>query len=47
MVRFCDDLLRDRKPLVEAAERELSWFAERPRKAIQSGVRIAFEPTPD
>jgi hypothetical protein len=47
MVRFCDDLLRDRKPLVEAAERELSWFAERPRKAIQSGMRIAFEPTPD
>jgi hypothetical protein len=47
MMAFCDQWVRERKQLVEAAERELHWFAERPRKAIQSGLRIAFEPTPD
>jgi hypothetical protein len=47
MVAFCDEWLSERKPLLEAAERELHWFAERPRKAIRSGMRIAFEPTPD
>jgi hypothetical protein len=47
MVAFCDEWLGERKPLLEAAERELHWFAEQPRKAIRSGLRIAFEPTPD
>jgi hypothetical protein len=47
MVAFCEEWLRERKPLLETAERELRWFAERPRKAIRSGMRIAFEPTPD
>jgi hypothetical protein len=47
MVAFLDSWLRERKPLLENAERELRWFAEQPRKAIQSGLRIAFEPTPD
>lgn len=46
-VTFLDAWLRERKPLLDAAERELHWFAEQPRKAIQSGLRIAFEPTPD
>jgi hypothetical protein len=46
-VAFLDDWLAERKPMVEAAERELHWFAEQPRKAIRSGLRIAFEPTPD
>jgi hypothetical protein len=42
-VAYCDDMLARRVPLLEAAHRELAWFAERPRKAIQSGLRIAFE----
>jgi hypothetical protein len=44
MVAYCDDWLRQRLPLIEAAERELRWFAEAPRKAIRSGLRVAFEP---
>jgi hypothetical protein len=36
--------LRERKPLIEAAERELHWFAGSPRAAIRSGLRIAFSP---
>jgi hypothetical protein len=47
MVKFCDDWLAERVPLVEAAERELRWFAQVPRQAIRSGARVAFEPTPD
>jgi hypothetical protein len=47
MVAFLDDWLRERKPMVETAERELHWFADLPRMAIRSGLRIAFEPTPD
>jgi hypothetical protein len=41
---FCDEWLAKRIPLVEAAERELHWFAERPKRAIKSGLRVAFEP---
>lgn len=44
MVKFCDDWLAERVPLVEAAERELRWFAQVPRQAIRSGARVAFEP---
>ena len=47
MVQFCDDWFAHRLPLVEAAERELRWFAEAPTKAIRSGLRIAFEPQRD
>ena len=47
MVQFCDDWLEERVPLVEAAERELRWFAEAPRTAIRSGLRISFEPQRD
>jgi hypothetical protein len=47
MVGFLDDWLRERIPLVESAERQLRYFAEAPRKAIRSGLRIAFEPTPE
>ncbi len=43
MVAFCDDWLAERAVLVEAAERELRWFAEAPRRAIRSGMRVAFE----
>ena len=42
LVMFCDDWLADRIPLLEAAERELSWFADRPACATASGRRIAF-----
>ena len=47
MVAFCEDWLRERRPLLETAEREMHWFAEMPRKAIRSGLRIAFEPAPE
>jgi hypothetical protein len=42
MVSFCDDLLADRIPLVDAAERQLRWFADAPAKAIASGLRLAM-----
>jgi hypothetical protein len=47
MVAFCERWLRERDMLVDAAERELHWFAERPRAALRSGLRIAFEPATD
>jgi hypothetical protein len=40
MVRFCEDWLAQREALVETAERELHWFAEMPRHAIRSGLRV-------
>lgn len=43
MVTLCETLLRERVPLVEAAERELRWFADSPRKAIRSGLRVALD----
>jgi hypothetical protein len=46
MTVFLDDWIRERASLVEAAERELHYFAEAPRKAIRSGLRDAFEPAP-
>lgn len=45
MVEFCDEWLPVRMGLVEAAERELHWFADAPHKAIRSGFRAVFEPT--
>lgn len=42
MVAFLEDWLRERIVLVDAAERELRYFAEMPRKAIRSGLRLAF-----
>lgn len=47
MARFCEDLLADRKPLLEAAEQQVGWFARRPQKAIKSGLAVAFEPLTD
>ena len=44
MVHFCDAWLAERVPLVEAAERELHWFAEAPAAALRSGLRAAFAP---
>jgi hypothetical protein len=41
MVNFCDDLLADRVPLVDVAERQLRWFADAPAKAIAMGLRLA------
>ena len=41
MVNFCDDLLADRVALVDAAERQLRWFADAPATAIASGLRLA------
>lgn len=42
MVAFLEDWLRERIALVDTAERELRYFAEVPRKAIRSGLRLAF-----
>jgi hypothetical protein len=44
MVSFCEDLLTDRLPLLEAAEQQVGWFARQPQKAIKSGLTVAFEP---
>lgn len=44
MAGFCDDLLAQRVPLLNAAEQEVTWFAGTPKKAIKSGLRLAFEP---
>jgi hypothetical protein len=44
MVSFCDDMLADRVPLLEAAEQQVAYFARRPQKAIKSGLSVAFEP---
>ena len=47
MVAFCERWLRERDALVDAAERELHWFAEVPKQALRSGFRVVFEPAPD
>lgn len=44
MVGYCEDMLTERVPLLEAAERELTWFVQRPTKAIRSGLAAALEP---
>lgn len=44
VVAFFNQWIPERAALLEAAERELSWFADAPRKAIRSGMRVAFEP---
>jgi hypothetical protein len=44
MVGYCEDMLRERVPLLEAAEREVTWFAQRSTKAIRSGLSAALEP---
>jgi hypothetical protein len=43
MVGFCDEMLAERLPLVEAAEQQVTWFAKRPTKALRSGLRVALE----
>lgn len=47
MRSFCEQWLAQREPLVDAAEQELHYFAELPRRAIRSGLRVAFEPEPE
>lgn len=47
MIAFLEQWLRERDALVDAAERELHYFADLPRRAIKSGLRVAFEPSPD
>jgi hypothetical protein len=44
IVSFCETWLRERMRLLENAERELHWFAEMPRLAMRSGLRVAFQP---
>ena len=36
-------MLRERVPLLAVAEHELAWFADRPGKALRSGLRVALE----
>jgi hypothetical protein len=45
VVAFCDEWLPVRGALVDAAERELHWFADAPHKAIRSGFRSFLQPT--
>jgi len=45
LMRFCDEFLLDRLALIEGAEQALAWFAEQPARAIQSGMRLALEPS--
>lgn len=47
MIAFLEQWLRERDALVDAAERELHYFADLPRRAIKSGLRVAFEPSHD
>jgi hypothetical protein len=47
MLGFLERWLRERDALVDAAERELHWFAEVPKQALRSGLRLVFESAPD
>ena len=42
LVAFCDELLARRLPLIARAEATLSWFADQPARALQSGLRAAL-----
>ena len=46
LVTFCDELLAKRRRLVEHAEASMSWFAEQPGRALQSGLRGALSTGP-
>lgn len=43
---FCDELLAHRLPLIAKAEASLTWFAEQPSRALQSGLRAALPHSP-
>ncbi|MDX2090676.1 MAG: hypothetical protein SFX73_22645 [Kofleriaceae bacterium] len=40
---FCEEWLATRRPLIEEAEASLAWFAERPQRALRSGLRLGLE----
>jgi hypothetical protein len=42
LVQFCDEWLEQRVVLVHDAERQLAWFADAPRRALRSGLRVAL-----
>jgi len=44
MVQFCDEWLVERRGLLEHAEQAMVYFAERPARALRSGLRIALAP---
>lgn len=43
LMRWCDGFLIERTALVEQAEHAMVWFAERPARALRSGVRMALQ----
>jgi hypothetical protein len=43
LVQFCDEWLQQRIELVHGAERQLAWFADAPRRALRSGLRVALD----
>jgi hypothetical protein len=43
LIRWCDGYLLERLSLLEHAEQTLHWFAERPSRALQSGLVIALQ----
>ncbi len=44
LLAFCDSWMERRLPLVHDAERQLAWFAEVPKRALQSGMHAALAP---
>jgi hypothetical protein len=42
LAQFCNELLAERRTLIDDAERALDWFAERPAFAVQSGLHLAL-----
>ncbi|MDB4958528.1 MAG: hypothetical protein JWO36_6097 [Myxococcales bacterium] len=43
LMRWCDQYLLERLSLLEQAEQTLAWFAERPSRALQSGLVVALQ----
>jgi hypothetical protein len=41
---FCEELIVTRRPLLDQAEATMAWFAERPERALRSGLRAALAP---
>ena len=44
LAEFCESLLERRLELVHDAERQLAWFADVPKRALQSGLEAALAP---
>jgi hypothetical protein len=45
LLGFCEEWLATRRPLLEAAESSLGWFADRPQRSLRSGLRQGLQRT--